>query len=266
MKTLVLAASLLSLSTALLPQGSTRTGEWTARLSDNWTRDNDRWISIQLERDDHRRWGVSVRRAELPGIPETGDDWTGDARFALRRDAGTIDFEGSFRRGRGVGTYRFTPNPDYLAGMRRLGYGRIDDDDLFRLTAHDVSRTFVTSVQKEGYKDVSLDDLVRMRIHGATPDYVAEMRAAGISGLSVEELIRTRIHGATPRFIQDVKNAGYERLSVEELVRMRIHGVTPEFIKDIRGLGYSDLTLDDYVRMRIHGVTPQFIRELKDLG
>ena len=296
MKTLALAASMLSISMALPPQGpASRTGEWTARLSDNWTRNNERWVSFQLERDDQRRWGISIRRSELPGLPETGDDWTGDARFALKRDAGTIDFEGRFRDGRGSGTYRFTANPDYIAGMRKLGYERIEDDDLFRLTVHDVSRTFVTSLQKEGYRNASLENLVRMRIHGATPEYVAEMRDAGMSNLSIEELIRTRIHGATPRFIQDVKKAGYDRLTVDDLVRMRIHGVTPEFIremrdlgykdqsieqlirlrihgvtpafmKEIRGLGYTDLTLDDFVKMRIHGVTPQFIKELKDLG
>jgi hypothetical protein len=137
MKILLLAALLLS--TASQSQG-TRTGEWTARLSDNWTMNDERWVSFQLERGDQRRWGISIRRSELPGLPETGDTWSGDARFALRRDAGTIGFEGRFRSGRGQGTYRFTPNPDYLAGMRKLGYDGINDDDLFRLTAHDVSR------------------------------------------------------------------------------------------------------------------------------
>ena len=40
------------------------------------------------------------------------------------------------------------PQTRTTSGMRTLGYDRIDEDDLFRLTAHDVSRTFVTSLQK----------------------------------------------------------------------------------------------------------------------
>ena len=69
MKLFVLAA-LLSLSPSPLSQSSSaRTGEWTARLSDSWTRDDgERWVSFQLERDDDRRWGISIRLADLEGF------------------------------------------------------------------------------------------------------------------------------------------------------------------------------------------------------
>ena len=105
MKILILAAALLSLSPVEPPQAS-RTGEWTLRLSDNWTRNNagERWVSLQLERDDDRRWGVSVRLADLEGLTARGTDFSGDARFTLKRDAGTIAFEGRFTDGRGRGT------------------------------------------------------------------------------------------------------------------------------------------------------------------
>jgi hypothetical protein len=252
--TVALALLLLS------PAGQTRTsqsGEWQARLTDSWVRNNDeRWVSLQLERDDDRRWGISIRMAELEGLAARGDDFTGDARFTVRRDAGTIDFEGRFDNGRGRGSFRFTANQDYVTGMRRLGYDRLGDDDLFRLATLDVHRTFVTSIQEQGYKSATLDEVIRMRIHGVDAEYIRAFRQGGYDRLSIEELVRTRIHGATPRFIQDVKSAGIENLSVDDLVKMRIHGVTPDFIRRVARRADAKPSTETLVKMRIHGEEP----------
>ena len=297
MKTLLFAAALLSLSPVTIHIEQARpayTGDWTLRLSDRWSRNEEGWVSLQLERGDARRWGTSVRLADLEGLGQAPQDFAGDARFTLKRDAGTIEFEGLFADGRGRGTYRFTPSQAYIDDMRQMGFS-LNDEEIFSVMALDVSRPFVRSIQGEGYRSASLQDLVRMRIHGVDAEYIRAYRTSGYDGLKVADLVKTRIHGATPRFVQDVKSAGLEQLSIEQLikmrihgvtpafireireagykdltieqlVRLRIHGVTPAFIKEIRGLGYTDLSLDDYVKMRIHGVTPSFIRELRELG
>jgi hypothetical protein len=277
MKTFALAVILLAAPLGLAPQTTppAQTGTWTARLQDSWTRDTgERWVSFQLEQDTSRRFGMSIPLMELQGLgarDATGPQspgWTspGPVRFSVRRDAGEVDFEGTFTNGRGSGTYRFVPRADYVAAMASAGYRGLDAAALFRLTLHDVSRSFVSSIQSAGYQDAGLEDLVRMRIHGVDADYVRELREAGYARLSIEDLVRTRIHGATPQFIRSMRDLGFKDLRMNEAVQMRIHGVTADFVKELRGLGYNDLDVDDLVKMRIHGVTPGFIRELRELG
>ena len=276
--------------------GSTISGTWRAQLSNSWTRRaGERWVSLQLQRDGDRNFGTSVPQAELEAAGIRGDSFSGsNLHFALVREAGRLDFEGSFDAGRGAGTFRFSPNTAFVSALQKGGR-QISTDDALRLALHDVDQAFIASIEAAGYTGVSvqdlikmrihgvdaeyiagfrkagydkltIDDLVKTRIHGATPTYVAEMRNAGYTGLTIDDLVKTRIHGATPAFMQEVKAAGFERVPVDDLVKMRIHGVTPDFIRQVRALGYTKLSIDDLVKMRIHGVSPQFIRDVQSAG
>ena len=62
-----------------------------------------------------------------------------DVRFALRRDAGTLEFEGAFDAGRGTGTFRFAPNAAFMAALQKTGR-QLSADDALRLAIHDVSQ------------------------------------------------------------------------------------------------------------------------------
>jgi hypothetical protein len=271
MKTVVLTAALLL--GAALPSTAWQQdldGDWRARLQDTWTRkDGEQWVSIQMYGDRDRQFGFSVPMTELEGLGVRGDRWTAsDVRFDIRRDAGTVRFQGNFTEGRGSGTWRFTPNAEYVTAMRKT-YGDADlsSEGVFRLAIHDVSRRFITSIQGEGYPRVPLDDLTKMRIHGVDAPYVQGLRKAGYDKLSIDELVKTRIHGATPQFAQDVKSAGLQQQpTIDELVKMRIHGVSADFIREMRELGYAKLTIDELVQLRIHGVSSAFVREMRDLG
>jgi hypothetical protein len=270
---ILLAAGLLIVATAFpdLPlaqtaQGPT-TGTWRARMSDSWTRGTgERWVSLDLRRDDERRFGMSIRMSELEAAGVRGDRWSGgDIRFALTRDAGTLDFDGAFDSGRGAGTFRFTPNASFVAAVQQ-STSQLTVDDVLKLAIHDVSRSFMSSIEAQGYKGLSLDDFVKLRIHGVDADYIVAMRKAGYDKLSVDELLQSRIHGATPTYVVELRNAGYSGLSIEALVRTRIHGAGPAFIQELESAGLEKLDIDDLVQMRIHGVTAAFIKELSALG
>lgn len=272
MKTLAFAAALtVGLSSApaslSIVQAASITGTWRLRTNDNWSRrDGERWVSIQMRGEDGGRFGLSLPLSDLESAGLRGEAWSASGvRFSLRRDAGTIEFRGDFASGRGVGEFTFAPNAEFVREMQ--GRGRaLSADDVLRLAIHDVSRTFIQSIEAQGYRDLDIDELVRMRIHGVDAEYIIALRKAGYDKLSTEDLIKSRIHGATPAFVEEMRGAGFDKLSMEDLVQMRIHGVSAEFVKEMRALGYKDLDIDDLVRMRIHGVTPQFIRELKELG
>src|SRR6188474_1065984 len=117
MKTLI-AASLLTLSfvsPADSPQqppsgASVISGTWRSRLSESWVRQNgERWVSLELQRSGEHNYGTSIRLSELDAAGVRGEFFSaGNVHFTLKRDAGTIDFEGSFDAGRGAGTFRFS--------------------------------------------------------------------------------------------------------------------------------------------------------------
>ena len=97
--------------------------------------------------------GQSFPIEELAGLPANDDQFTvSSVKFELRREAGTLAFDGSFRDGRGAGLFTFTPRADYIAEMKSLGY----TDDLplwrrFQLAVHDVGPKYIRALKTEGY-------------------------------------------------------------------------------------------------------------------
>src|SRR5262249_60340081 len=71
-------------------------------------------------------------------------------RFEMRREAGTVAFDGTFQNGRGMGEYRFTANRAYPDLVRRLGVPSLRQDQpedraLFDLALFDVTTEFIRS-------------------------------------------------------------------------------------------------------------------------
>jgi hypothetical protein len=246
-------------------------GMWTAST---WSVKDTERIQLNMTRE-HSNWGQDFKIASFEGLSRAQMTSASDVpvKFALRRDAGTISFDGSFRDGEGAGHFTFTPNDSYLGTLRSMNVAlddekdrdRTEGEELFRLAMFDVSLDFIRQMHNLGY-DVGVRDLVRFRIHGVSPEMVRELRTLGLDHVSAEDLVRMRIHGATPEFIHQMADSGYRNLTVETLVRFRIHGVTPEFVRDIASLGYRDVPGEDLIRMRIHGVTPEFIRDVESAG
>ena len=278
-------------------------GAWTASTE---SKGPDR-IYMNITRGVHHNMGNTMRISDFSELTRAQIDAATmtPVQFAMRREAGTINFEGTFRRGKGAGQFTFTQNRAYIDAIRALGLtfdldsdrrGRrrehTEEEDLFTLALHDVSTSFIKSMQSEGFKvslekylemrifditpeyiremrslgfkNIDTDELVATKIHGVTPEYVREMRAGGWD-LSLDDLQASRIHGATPQFSAEMKKLGYS-LDFDDLVAFRIHGVTTKFVNELRDLGYTRVSADDLVAMRIHGVTPEFIRELKAAG
>lgn len=267
--TLTLAVSLF----APAALAATIDGAWTASHDDR--RADRLYLSISLGRSFQN--GNTMRTRELTGLSDAQIRATTmtPVRFELRREAGTIAFEGTFRNGKGAGQFDFTPNRGYIGAVRALGIefdlgrrrhrDRSDDEDLFHLAMHDVSTAFIKSMIAEGYR-VSLDDYLSMRIFDITPEYIREMRSLGFASLDAGELVASRIHKVTPGYVREMRAAGWKDLSLDELQSTRIHGATPEFAEEMKKLGYGGLDLDDLVSFRIHRVTAEFITELRTLG
>ena len=233
-------------------------------------------IQLGISRDVHQHSSNTMPLAAFDGLTTAQINATTmtPVRFTLAREAGTSTFEGTFRNGKGAGQMTFTGNRTYIDSLRSLGVAfdlpvsrrgktTSEDEKLFVLAFHDVSTSFIRSMQSEGFK-VSLDKYLALRIFDVTPAYIKEMRTLGFKDLDDDELIATRIHRVTPDYVRQMRAAGWD-LSLDELQASRIHGATPEYAAEMRKLGY-DLDFDDLVAFRIHGVTSQFIAELAKAG
>ena len=95
--------------------------------------------------------GQSIPVEELQGLANSDQFTMASVKFDLRREAGALAFEGSFRDGRGAGLFTFAPREAYVAEMRSLGYA--DDMPLwrrFQLAVHDVGPKYIRDLKSEG--------------------------------------------------------------------------------------------------------------------
>lgn len=252
-------------------------GAWTASLDEK--RPDRIYFSITHGR--HNNMGNTMKLTNFTGLTtaQINAATMTPVNFEMRREAGNIAYEGTFRNGKGAGQFTFTANPAYLDTIRGMGIAlektekrrhrdRDDDwdqdDELFTLAFHDVSTAFIKSMIAEGYR-VSLEDYLTMRIFDITPEYIREMRSLGFKNLSHDDLVASKIHRVTPDYVREMRAAGWD-LSLDELQSTRIHGATPQFAEEMKKLGYPNLDIDDLVSFRIHGVTADFINELARLG
>jgi hypothetical protein len=142
---LTLLASLVLAASAHAQGAADFHGTWTAELNSgkaflqvrttpppDWNRPGD-W---------NGGWnmGQSFPIDELAGLPANNEQLTASSvKFDLRREAGTLSFEGSFRDGRGAGLFTFSPRAAYVGEMRSLGFrDEIPAWRQYQLAVHDV--------------------------------------------------------------------------------------------------------------------------------
>jgi hypothetical protein len=242
----------------------------------------------------HWNSGANFELSEMGTLP-TGTGGT----FAVKRDPGTVTFNGSWSNGAGHGTYVFVANPEfksylesegfrdvpdalmihlfftninkvYFAYMKENGYQGISISQLKDLAYQNmnlrVMTAYVELFKKEGYGKVSLEKMVELREHGVDPQFVSDLHQAGYAHVSLEKALEARDHGVTAEYINDMKKAGARDISLDEAIELRDHGVTTEYIQGFRDLGYKDLSLEKATELQDHGVTVEFIREFQRMG
>jgi beta-lactamase regulating signal transducer with metallopeptidase domain len=190
----------------------------------------------------------------------------GPVQFNLRRDAGTLAFEGTFRSGIGAGTYTFTPSATFPAELVKRGFARPTTGDQYVLAREAVGFAFLDELVAQAYARPDLAQLVRAAEHGVDFDYLREMGQAGYHLGRIDALVTQRDHGITPRYIREMGALGLTSLSPDDLIRARDHGVDPSYVRELKALGYPLLSLDALVEARDHGIDPEYARNLRQLG
>jgi beta-lactamase regulating signal transducer with metallopeptidase domain len=224
-------------------------------------------VHLQLSERRNSMHGFSITLDQLEGLSASMLSGSGGpVKFNIRRDAGTITFEGTFRSGVGAGTFDFAPSSTFPAEMARRGFESPTTDDQYRLAVGNVGFAYLDELNAQKYAGPNMVGLVRAADHGVSLDYLKEMGQAGYHLGQIASLVETRDHGVTPQYIRGMADEGFKNMSADELVRTRDHGVTPDYAKAMRDFGFKTLTVDDLVNARDHGVSTDFVKGMRDTG
>jgi hypothetical protein len=147
----------------------------------------------------------------------------GKYSFSMTREAGTMQFEGSFKDGKGSGRFQFVPSkpykeymgkegyvidddkqmtyfmanvtPNVLQMLRDNGYTKIREDELIPISALHVDAPYIQSLHRAGYRDVSLDQLIPLKAMDIDSAYISGLRKAGLTRLSIDDIISKKAEG-----------------------------------------------------------------------
>ena len=255
---------------------SVLTGEWTASIDSDESGKLQLNLERRTEKGGRSQMGQTYDFAAVQGLTRAQVLRGGAVKFGLAREAGTIECEGSFRDGRGSGTFRFTGSQSFVSAMKGRGFdfetdaSPRDDRDrenrLFAAAALNVTTAQADDLASAGFKRLDADDLFKAAIFKVDSRFAREMKAAGLPDLGMEELVKARIFKIDAAYVSEVARMGFAGESMENLVKMRIFKVTPEFISETRGEGLSDLSIEDLVKLKIFKIDSAFIRRAKADG
>jgi len=256
------------------------TGEWTASIEKqgsgiNLTFGQTNEIERTGDKGSRHQFGQTYEFAQL-GLTREQVMKGGPVSFTLAREAGTIACEGSFQNGKGSGTFRFSRNPAFVAGMKSRGFDfetesksnrrGLSEDKVFAAAALNVTTALADDLLSADFGKLQVEDLFKAAIFKIDSAFMREMKATGFPNMGMEDLVKARIFKIDAGFVREATQMGFDKEPFESLVKMRIFKVTPEFLAEVRNEGLKDLSVEDSVKLRIFNIDAEFIRKAKAEG
>jgi len=202
-------------------------GRWFATIKGEKVR-----MEFRSDEDDHN-WSNNDNflASEFSSLPKDTK-----ADFTVKRDAGTVLFNGKFDGDQGYGHYKFTADKSFDEYLRNEGIGDMNnaDDDDFAFFIINITKQYVAMLKANGYGHIDKNELISM------------------AALKVDE-----------PFIKFWKQEGYEHLSSNELVSAKALGVTKEYVHEIREAGYKDIDFNQLISFKAQGIDAKYIAGLK---
>ncbi|KXJ98645.1 MAG: peptidase M56 BlaR1 [Acidobacteria bacterium OLB17] len=269
-------------------------GTWTARVRSSaekhkWDDDDDLVdeiidddksgeprLQINLKRNRRNRdWsnGNSYRFSEISGLTQNQTQ-NGPVSFSVVREAGRVDFVGSFNNGNGSGTFTFTPDRSYFDRMQQRGFDFYKEEpaeeNIVRSSFEDralaafflnVTAAKADDLVAANFGSLDIDDLFKATIFKIDGKFMSEMKATGFPDLSMEDLVKARIFKIDANYVSQIRAMGYDSGDFERLVKFRIFKVTPEFLNELRSAGLTNISAEDIVKCRIFNIDADFVRK-----
>ena len=250
------------------------TGDWKADVKN----ENGGKIHLSFERRTEKggrsQMGQSYEFGELQSLSREQTLRDGAVNFRLVREAGNIECEGRFDGGKGAGTFRFTPNPQFVSMMKARGFDFENDsaarknkgdseDRLFAAATLNVTTALADDLLAADFGKLGAEDLFKAAIFRVDSKFMREMKASGFQNLTFEDLVKARIFKIDAAFVRRAAEMGFDKEPFESLVKMRIFKITPEFLTEVQGEGLRGLDIEDYVKMKIFKIDAAFIRRAR---
>jgi len=219
--------------------------------------------------------GSNYDLKDLQGLSVNQINSSGEnVRFTIQREAGNIECEGKFTNGKGAGTFRFTPNPQFISDMKSRGFdfekSSKDEsniqDRMFAAAMLNVTTALADDLLSANFGKLDTGDLFKAAIFKIDGKFAREMKDSGFQNMTFDDLVKARIFKIDAEFVRQVSQMGFQNEPFETLVKMRIFKVTPEFITEIRNEGFTDIEIEDLVKMRIFKIDGEFIRKARNEG
>jgi len=178
--------------------------------------------------------------------------------FAIIREAGRIDCEGSGGGGSASGNCRFATDPAFAQLLSIRGIARPTREQALGLIALNVRRELIDALAAARYPTPMIDDLIALTALGADGRYITGLAQAGYRPQAVHGLIEFKALNITPEWIGGFARIGYANLPSSELVQLRALDISPDFVTGFDRVGYGRMPVNTLVQFKAIGVTPQF--------
>lgn len=213
----------------------------------------------------HWSSGATFALSELGTLPT---DKTG--AFTVKRDAGTVTFNGVFDSKRGHGTYAFEQDAGFRSYLGQEGFTDISDALMIHLYFTNINKAWFGYMKQNGYSGITMGELKKLAERDMNQyvmsNYLDQFKKDNDGQVSIEMIVKLRDHGVSPAFINRFHEMGYTDMPLEKAVRLVDHGVNAEFVEDMKKIGQKNITLDEAIELRDHGVSVEYIHGLMDLG
>lgn len=226
-------------------------------------------IDLQFKSDDDEHGSFntsSFKLSEFSGNLPKGTAGT----FKLTRDAGTMELTGKFEGDQGMGKYKFIPNKDYGADMKKETGESLSDRDLMVYFFVDVKKSYVAMLKAEGYKGFGKDELIPLAALKIDQAYISSMRASGIGRLELNDFIPLKSLKIDKAYVEEIRNAGYKDITSDRLITFKAQGIDGDYIRKMRKAGkgedIDEKAANDLVAFKSLKIDDEYVNSFKSVG
>lgn len=230
-------------------------------------------IEFRGNEDDDHNWSNSTTfpMSDFPNLPrnEKGD-------FTLKREAGSMAFNGKFEGNEGYGHYKFTADKSFVEFLKQQGITEMDndDDDSFAFFMMNVNKEYVAMVKRNGYKDISKNNLISMAALKVDEPYIKMWKANGYNDITPNELVSGKAMHVDAAYVEEIRKAGYKDITFNQLISFKAQHITGAYIaglkktklKDGKGEEDSMPTANEISSYKAMNIDSSFVHSFAAIG
>jgi len=179
--------------------------------------------------DDDRNWSSNDNFlvSEFSSLPKDTK-----ADFTVKRDAGSVLFNGKFDGDQGYGHYKFTADKSFVEYLKNEGISDMDnsDNDEFAFFIINISKPYVAMLKANGYGNISKNELISMAALKVNEPFIKFWKQEGYTHLSSNELVSAKALGVTKEYVHEIREAGYKDLDFNQLISFKAQGIDAKYI------------------------------------